>query len=232
MAECKVVIFDVDGTLYSQQKLRRKMFFSLIRFYMFRPWRYADLLILHRFRQEREKRTGYVGADLEKAQYEWCANKLNASVDRIKEVVNHWIFQYPNPFLASCIYPGVRELFKKLREKNIKIAIYSDYKAIDKLAAMGLEADLVVSSTDKNIDTFKPDPKAINYIMNEFKVTSEECLFVGDREELDGKCASNAGISYLILNDKCDPESFFANIPDRIVTNQILQHGRSLNLNN
>lgn len=217
MTSCKVVIFDVDGTLYNQKQLRKKMLVSLLSFYLSKPWLYNDLLILHRFRQEREKRTGYVGTDLENAQYEWCAHKSNASVERVKEVVDHWIFDYPNPLLASCIYPGVKELFSKLRERDIKIAIYSDYKAVDKIAAMGLEADLIVSSTDKNIDRFKPDPMAINYIMNKLNVTSEECLFVGDREELDGQCAINAGVSYLILQKKSDPESFFAGIQNQIM---------------
>lgn len=212
-----MVIFDVDGTLYDQTKLRKKMLISLLSFYAFRPWRYKDLLILHTFRQEREKRTGYVGADLENAQFLWCAKKTNVSVDRVKKIVDHWIFDYPNPLLTSCIYPGVKELFRKLRERDIKIAIYSDYKAADKLDAMGLEADLIVSSTDQNIDRFKPDPMAITYIMNKLKVTSAECLFVGDREELDGQCAINAGISYLILQKKSKPESFFADIQNRIM---------------
>lgn len=217
MASCKVVIFDVDGTLYNQKKLRKKMLVSLLSFYLSKPWRYNDLLILHTFRQEREKRTGYVGTDLENAQYEWCAQKTGASVEQVKKVVNHWIFDYPNPLLASCIYPGVKELFSKLRERDIKIAIYSDYKAIDKIAAMGLKADLIVSSTDKNIDRFKPDPIGVNFIKNKLKVTSEECLFVGDREELDGQCAINAGVPYLILQKKSDPESFFTGIQHRII---------------
>jgi phosphoglycolate phosphatase/putative hydrolase of the HAD superfamily len=189
---------------------------SLISFYLLRPWRYQDLWILYNFRQEREKRTGYVGLDLEKAQYEWCAGKVNAPVERIKKVVDHWIFSYPNPLLTSCIYPGVKALFKKLSEKGILIAIYSDYKAVEKMAAMGLQADLIVSSTDVNIDTFKPDPKAVDYIMNKFKVTRDECLFIGDREELDGQCALNAGVQYLILDKKSDPEGFFGSIQNRI----------------
>lgn len=217
MAQCKVVIFDVDGTLYNQSKLRRKMLLSLLFFYAIRPWRYKELHILQTFRREREKRTGNVGTDLENSQYEWCAQKVNVSVDKIRKVVDKWIFHFPNPLLASCIYPGVKPLFKKLRDNDVKIAIYSDYKAASKIFALGLETDLIVASTDNNIDRFKPDPKAIHYIMNTYNVSSDECLFVGDREELDGQCAANAGVPYLILDKKTDPEEFFKDIQNRII---------------
>lgn len=217
MAQCKLVIFDVDGTLYNQSKLRRKMLFSLLSFYALRPWRYKELIILQTFRAEREKRSGNVGTNLENSQYEWCAQKANASVEKIKRVVDHWIFNYPNPFLASFVYPGVKSLFNKLREEGIKIAIYSDYKATSKMIAMGLVADLIVSSTDSNIDRFKPDPTAIKHIMDKYNVKASECLFVGDREELDGQCAANAGVPYLILDKNTDPESFFKNIQNRVI---------------
>lgn len=217
MALCKVVIFDVDGTLYDQKKLRKRMLVSLLTFFILRPWKYRDLLILHRFRQEREKRNGNVGGDLENRQYEWCAQTTRVSVERIKRVVEYWVFKYPNPYLASYMYPGVKGLFQNLKERGVKIAIYSDYKAVDKISAMGLEADLIVSSTDEIIDRLKPDPKAINYIMNEFNVASDECLFIGDREELDGQCAVNAGVPYQILDKNSDPEDFFAGIQKKVI---------------
>jgi phosphoglycolate phosphatase/putative hydrolase of the HAD superfamily len=68
--------------------------------------------------------------------------------------------------------------------------------------AMGLEADLIVSSTDSFVDRLKPDPKGLIYIANKLQVTSQECLFIGDRPELDGACAINAHMPYLIVDKK------------------------------
>lgn len=107
----KVAIFDVDGTLYTQSKLRKKMLFSLLSYYALRPWRLKEMLMLQHFRLEREKRPGDIGPDLENAQYQWCAERGNYKVADIKKVVDKWIFTYPNKYLASCTYPGTKSFF-------------------------------------------------------------------------------------------------------------------------
>ncbi len=112
------------------------------------------------------------------------------------------MFCYPNKYLLKCSYPGVGSFFKALQEKDLYTAIYSDYPAVDKLKAMNLQADLVVSSTDADIDRLKPDPTAVLHIANYFKVNTNECLFIGDRHELDAQCAINAGSPYFIIDKK------------------------------
>jgi phosphoglycolate phosphatase/putative hydrolase of the HAD superfamily len=198
----KVVIFDVDGTLYTQSRLRRKMLFSLLSYYFLRPWRLNELLILHHFRAEREKRAGIHCPDMENVQYTWCAEKGNFSARKVKEVVQYWMFDFPLRYIADCVYPGTRELFDSLRRMDIKIAIYSDYPANDKLKAMGLKADLVVSSTDSAIDRLKPDPAGLFHIVRQMNVLPQDCLFIGDRPELDGVCAEQAGMPCLIVEKK------------------------------
>ncbi|RNI25591.1 HAD family hydrolase [Rufibacter latericius] len=197
----KAVIFDVDGTLYNQSRLRKKMLFSLMRHYALKPWQLKDMLILHHFRAEREKKSGATG-DLENAQYAWCASKGNFPIDRIKKVVQFWMFQFPNKYLPGCVYPGVKAFFEALQKKGIKIGIYSDYEAVEKLKAMNLNADVVVSSTSKLVDQLKPNPKGLLYIMAQLGVSPDECLFIGDRQELDGECAIRAGMPYLIVDKK------------------------------
>ncbi len=213
----QVVIFDVDGTLYKQSKLRKKMLFALLRYYLFQPWKIKDMLILHHFRAEREKRPGFEAGNLEAAQYEWCAEKGNFSLPRIKQVVNSWMFEYPNKYLAACTYPGVKAFFDVLHQRQLKIGIYSDYKAVDKLKAMGLGADIVVSSTDAAIDVLKPKPKGLLYIAEKLGVEPAACLFIGDREELDGECARQANMPYLIVDKKpFDKFDFYTNMLEEI----------------
>jgi phosphoglycolate phosphatase/putative hydrolase of the HAD superfamily len=198
----RVVIFDVDGTLYTQSKLRTKMLFALMAYYALRPWRLREMLILHHFRAERERRPRGEYTNLENAQYLWCAEKINYPVEKIKEVVDYWIFNFPLKYLRACVYPGAEAFFNSLRHHNILIAIYSDYKADSKLAAMNLKADLIVSSTDPDIDRLKPDPQGLRYITQKLNVTADECLFIGDRQELDGECAIKANMPYLIVDKK------------------------------
>jgi phosphoglycolate phosphatase/putative hydrolase of the HAD superfamily len=198
----KVVIFDVDGTLYTQSRLRKKMLVALLAYYAVRPWKVEEIMILQRFRAEREKRAGYAGGDLENAQYDWCIKKGGYSPAKVRRVIQQWMFTFPNPYLQKCTYPGTQSFFSKLKSKGIKVAIYSDYKAHDKLKAMGLEADLIVSSTDPEIDRLKPDPKGLLYIADKLQVSPHQCLFIGDRQEMDGECALKAGMPYLILDKK------------------------------
>jgi HAD superfamily hydrolase (TIGR01549 family) len=110
------------------------------------------------------------------------------------------MFSYPNRFLPRLVFPGLTTFLGELRQRGIRIAIYSDYKADDKLKSMGLQADLVVASTDPQIDRLKPDPKALHFIMEQLGVKGEECLFIGDRPELDGICAERAGMPYRIIS--------------------------------
>ena len=202
LSEVKAVIFDVDGTLYTQGRLRSKMLVALLSYYSVRPWRFREMLLLQRFRAEREKRAGASGPDLENAQYTWCSDGGRIPVEKIRQVVDRWMFRHPNQYLLKCVYPGTHSFFAALRQHGIKIGIYSDYTAHDKLAAMGLAADIVVSSTDPEIDQLKPAPAGLLYIAEQLGLAPADCLFIGDRQELDGLCAEQAGMPYLILDKK------------------------------
>ena len=219
----RAVIFDVDGTLYAQSKLRTKMLAALARYYAVRPWRLQEVLILQRFRAEREKRHGAAGPDLENAQYTWVTRDGKPSVEKVRQVVEQWIFREPNQYLSACTYPGAKSFFALLRQQGIKIGIYSDYKAHDKLAAMGLSADLIVSSTDPYINHFKPAPHGLFYIAESLGLAVDECLFIGDRPELDGACARQAGMPYLIVDKQpYDCFTFYQNLEKELLVNQQL----------
>ncbi|MDN3585389.1 HAD-IA family hydrolase [Pedobacter aquatilis] len=214
----KLVIFDVDGTLYDQIKLRRKMMFSLLAYYLFRPWKLKELLIIYHFRKEREKKADYQGSDLQNEQYYWCGEKVDLSFEKIKSVVDKWIFDFPNRHLNRCIYPGVENLFTGLKKKKIAIAIYSDYDSELKMRSMDLNPDLIVSSTDHAINSMKPQPKGLNSIIEKFKIIDKsECLYIGDRDELDGECARRIGIPYIIINKSEAYNNFYITLSKQIL---------------
>lgn len=208
----ELVIFDVDGTLYDQSKLRSKMLLALLSYYFLRPWKFSELLILYHFRKEREKRAGEEIVDLQNEQFVWCAKKTNYSIKKIKAVIEKWIFNFPNKYLKDCIYPDVDTFFKELKKNNILIAIYSDYDAGLKMQSMGLKADLLVSSTDENINAMKPLPNGLNYIFSGLAIKNKtNCIFIGDRQELDGKCAEIAGVPFLLI-DKPQANNFYKSL--------------------
>lgn len=216
----KLVIFDVDGTLYKQSKLRKIMLLKLILYYIVRPWKCSELLILYHFREEREKRAGYKGNNLEDRQYTWCAKKMNIKVDLVKCVVNKWIFHTPNQYLKSCRYPDVVEFLAVLKAKGIKTAVYSDYESKIKLNNMQIKVDLEICSTDQCINSFKPNPDGLEWIFSEMNLTDKtRCLYIGDRYELDGICAMRAGIPFLLVNQKDAMKDFYHKLSTKISNN-------------
>lgn len=215
--DLELVIFDVDGTLYGQSKLRKIMLLKLLLYYTFRPWRCKELLILYHFRKEREKKAGYKGYNLEDEQYLWCARKMNIKVDAVKEVVNQWIFQAPNQYLKSCIYPGVPDFLAALKTKKIKTAVYSDYNSTAKLNHMQIKVDLEISSTDQQVNSFKPNTEGLNFILTAMDLTDKtKCLYIGDRYELDGICAKRTGIPFLLVNEKNAIKDFYHKLAMKI----------------
>jgi FMN phosphatase YigB (HAD superfamily) len=204
----KALIFDVDGTLYDQAKLRRIMFVQLLKYYAPRPGKMREILILYHFRAEREKMAGYRGGDLDSDQYDWCATKLNIPVEQVKDVIQRWIFDFPNPFLKRCIYPGVSALFKLLSDQGFKVVVYSDYPSAAKLKALDLSATFIISSTDSDINSLKPTGQGLQFIVKQMRVDVSECLYIGDRAELDGLCASAVGMPFIDISSH-KPETFY-----------------------
>lgn len=215
--DIQLVVFDVDGTLYRQSKLRKIMFFEMISYYIIRPWLYRDLLIIFYFRKEREKRTGYSSVNLQEEQYLWPAERLGINIDEVKRVVDKWIFTVPNRFLKSCMYPGIYQFIEKLRIAGIKTATYSDYDSREKIKSMQIDIDLEVSSTDPIVNSFKPLPAGLFLILSEMNIDKANCLYIGDRFELDGLCAKNAGVPFLLVDNKTAHKNFFLNLSAKLM---------------
>lgn len=216
--ELKLVVLDVDGTLYVQSVLRKIMRRKLLSYYLLRPWKIRELLVLYYFRKERENKAGYQGTDLEQEQYAWAAARTGRSVQSVKEIISYWIFTVPNPYLRQCMYSGLPAFFEALRRKRIRIAIYSDYDSREKLKQMGLEADFQLSSTDPRVNCFKPSPKGLLVTLAEFNIRDKEnCLFIGDRIELDGECAAAAGVPFLLVEKGSEGTNFYNKLTSQLL---------------
>ncbi len=198
----KLVIFDVDGTLYDQHKLRWRMFFALIRHFLLRPHKLKELFILKTFRKEREKKKDRQFDNLELAQYEWCHLKTGVDTGRIRAIISYWMQEYPLRYLPEFVYPGIHELFSGLKQLQIPVAILSDYPAEEKLKSMGLNADFVVSATHPEINSLKPDPKGLLFIAEQFNVNTQDCLYIGDRHDTDQEAARRAGMNCILADRK------------------------------
>lgn len=132
-----LVIFDVDGTLYDQRKLRWAMFKLLLR-HAWQTRSLDTLLTLRAFRQVREALGNQPGADFLRLQYAQTASRRGKTPTEVREMTFEWMESRPLALLEACRYPQVAELFAGLRAAGKQIAVFSDYPAGAKLVALKL----------------------------------------------------------------------------------------------
>ncbi len=200
IASYRLFIFDLDGTLYDQKKLRKTISLHLfLRFLTMRAG-IMELRIIDTFRKEREKHKGYASATLNDDQFNWCATVLNIHPDFVRKTITYWMYQFPLPYLLKERFKGIAELFGILKQHGKDIVIYSDFPGEDKMKALKLAADRIFCSTDPEIAHLKPGRRGLEWICKAMNIAPDQALFIGDRDDTDGESARQAGIDYLIIN--------------------------------
>lgn len=208
----EVYVFDLDGTLYDQPRLRIRMATRLLQYYLLHPFKLSELLMLQRFRSVKDKwnsdssvqpkqdNNGLDEVDADVCRY--ISEKSGKDYKMLSAVIKRWIYDDPLTVLYDERDKKLIEDIDRLKAAGKKIVIFSDYPVKEKLAAIGLEVDAFYSSTDKEIGELKPSPKGIDIIISDFNVEKSKIVMIGDRMEKDGRAAENAGIDYVILPRK------------------------------
>lgn len=196
-SEIDLVVFDVDGTLYAQRGLRLVMLRALL-VDALRSRSLDTLLTLRTFRHVRERLGETQESSFMEAQFAQTASRRGKTPQEVRQLVSEWMEARPLASLPGYAYPHLDALFTGLRRHGKKVAVFSDYPAVDKLAAMGLQADPVVCATDPDIGRLKPDPAGLLEILRRTGVAPERALMIGDREDRDAAAARRAGVRSLI----------------------------------
>ena len=187
-------VFDVDGTLYYQNKLRLIMGKRLLMYYLLHPLKFKDLIIIKNFRSLRENAKDTNGL------FDITAKKCNVSVSRVNEVIKKWIYENPIDALIASKDDTLLAIIDKLKANGKTVAIWSDYEADDKLKALKLSTDYVYTAEQERVGELKPSPKGLNLIMSDLNVPKDKTIMIGDRMVKDGEAAIKAGCDYLILS--------------------------------
>lgn len=187
-------VFDVDGTLYYQNKLRLIMGKRLFMYYLLHPLKFKDLIIIKNFRSLRENAKDTNGL------FDITAKKCNVSVSRVNEVIKKWIYENPIDALIASKDDTLLAIIDKLKANGKTVAIWSDYEADDKLKALQLSTDYVYTAEQERVGELKPSPKGLKLIMSDLRVAKDKTIMIGDRMVKDGEAAKKAGCDYLILS--------------------------------
>jgi len=218
-----VYVFDVDGTLYDQPRLRIIMAGRLLKYYALHPFKIKNLFLLKQFREEKEKWTKekestltcFVSKECGLALLDekiccYIAEQKKISCEKMCDIVKKWIYDEPMDVVNITRDIKLIDYIDSLKDAGKKVVIFSDYPAVDKMKALKCYSDAIYTSTDENIMELKPSPKGLNVIISDFNVNKDRLLMIGDRYEKDGLSAINAGVDYIILKRKvCDRDDFY-----------------------
>jgi HAD superfamily hydrolase (TIGR01509 family) len=199
----KAVVFDVDGTLYRQAPLRRAILLRLIGTYGTRPlegWRTVRALSAYRHAQEALR--DEASTDVAEAQLTRACERTAFERILVQRCVERWMEREPLPILGRFRYPGLVEFLEACREQGLRLAALSDYPASDKLKALGIAPffDLTLCAQSPEIGVFKPNPRGLAVTLQRLCLSPRECLYVGDRPEVDAEAAHAAGVASVIVS--------------------------------
>jgi len=193
------VLFDLDGTLYHQAPVRRRMALELVRLLLRAPRRgYRTVRGLRLFRRVREelRSMGRATESLDELQYRIAAERAGLDPRRLRRDVEEWMIRRPLPFLAASAREDLGRSLSRLKATGVRIGVYSDFPVADKLNALGCRSafSLEICSTDPDVNAFKPHPRGFLRACERWELPPERVLFVGDRADVDAGGARAAGM--------------------------------------
>jgi FMN phosphatase YigB (HAD superfamily) len=197
----RLVVFDVDGTLYRQWPVRLRMARDILLHAIFQR-NLTVITALSKYRRIKERLSEKQVDDFEPILVADTAAATGISPEAVRAIVSEWIDQRPLPYVAASRYPGLAELFAGLRSSGKSIGILSDYPAAAKLMVLKLTANHIVFSGDYGVGLLKPHPRGVETLIRAAGVTPGATLVIGDRAERDGLAARRAGARALIRSSK------------------------------
>ena len=177
----RAMVLDVDGTLYDQATLRRAMLARLLRTYFQHPvegFRTIRLLAAYRQAQESLRTKLSASENIAEAQVRLACERSGAQTAEMRRCVARWMESEPLDLLPRCEHPGLGEFLKEARTGGVRLAVFSDYPAAKKLAALGIAEffEVTVSAQDPAERFFKPNPRGLLVAMERLKVSPAETL--------------------------------------------------------
>ena len=182
----KAVVFDIDGSLYSDFP-----FYLRVSFHVLKNLRF----FLHYSKTRKIMHTKAPLADYFEYQARILASSMHISVRRAKALIDVIVYKGCRPYFKKIKpYPNVLETFKALKEAGYKIGILSDLPPEQKGDIWGVSEYCDVILGSEKIGALKPSKYPFGVVSMTLDVPLNEILYVGNSIKSDIRGAKNAGM--------------------------------------
>lgn len=194
--ETRVVVFDLDGTLYSKKGIVCRMIFRAL----------LDWRVMLAERKVRCLLRGDWYGNKEQF-YEVYFSEIARQSGYTNDYVRWWYTTRYMPLMVSVIgkyqklAKWVRPFMEECHKLGVRMVVLSDYGyTYEKLRALGLnekDFDWIVSAPE--LGGLKPAAELLADVANRMNVSTRQCLVIGDREDTDGEMAKSAGATFYLV---------------------------------
>lgn len=190
------VIFDLDGTLYCNKGLKKKLILRSIR-------------NLHTTYLMNKTRKELMGVDF-KSKEEFFNNFFKriagTKAEKQKKIEKWYKTDFYHVFVKLLrtnfkSRNNLNKLLKKLKDNNVKLAVLSDYGHVEeRLDALKIDKTLFeIMASSEEYGVLKPCKRPLIDIADKLNVRTEKVLIVGDRDDTDGESARMAKMNYILI---------------------------------
>ena len=172
----KGIIFDIDGTLTSTNRLIFDSFNHIAKKYLNKS--FTD-----------EEITAMFGPTEEVIIRLWCGNSY-------EEAEKDYFDYYKTHHNIAKLYPGMKEILDMLKDKKILLSIFTGKgrkSSIITLEELGIINYFDMIVTGDEVRNHKPAPEGIISFLKEYNLKKDEVLMIGDSAG-DVKASRDAGV--------------------------------------
>ena len=186
------IAFDIDGTLYPNWALWRRL----------GPFLYSNACFLIRFGKVREEiriwqetHPGESHRDFFAWQASLMAPYLDVSGEEAQKLIDEKIYEGWKPIFSRVRpFPHLDETFSAMKKAGLKIGLLSDFRPDQKGDIWGLasQCDVIIGSEESG--ALKPSPVPFKALAAALGVKCERILYVGNSVRSDVEGASAVGM--------------------------------------
>ena len=196
MGILKAVAFDLDGTLYPNYRLYRRLFPQ----FLLHPVLYtAFMKVRRKLHANKEENTGLPSSFYDKQAF-LLAACLKKDKEKARQKLDRLVYgSWEKLFSGIKLFPFVKETLAAFRNAGFRLALLSDFPPAQKLMLMGLDSffDAVISTEETG--ALKPSGVPFAALVHSLSLKPEEILYVGNSLDFDVGGSKSAGLRAALI---------------------------------